>query len=326
VPAKQTTRSRSKRRFAASLTGALILFGLLVYGLVLGHVELVVDHIEPIVGFLGTGPGVLLSVIVAVLFLWTSRAGQPKSKPDQAALSSRFDRERQRLKSALQEDKRGRKRLKLALREGERELERLKAELREGERERERLKVELREGEREQERLRAEQLEGAGELERLREDLRKCLQEHERERERLNSEIEQLGAERYALKEKVTTYESRVTLKQALNAAYVDGFHLRGRTSSHRRRTSRGRKPNDEAAAKWAIRTSELIKEALGEGEARHFLGASQFRPGDSSLAKEHMQLDAHLKQLAALIERVDSLQPLELRAGFKEQELVSSR
>lgn len=284
------------------------------------------DYVGPVVAFLGTGPGVLLSVIVAVLFLWTPRTRQPKNKAGQDALSSRFDRERQRLNSALKEDKQGRERLKSALRERERELERLKAELREGERDRERLKVELREGEREREQLKAELQEGAGELERLRLDLQECLQEHERERERLNSEIEQLAAERHALKEKVTTYESRVTLKQALNAAYVDGFHLRGRTSSHRRRTGRGRKPNDEAAAKWAIRTSELIKEALGEGEARHFLGAGELRSGDSSLAQEQKQLDAHLKQLAALIERVDSLQPLELRAGFKKQELVSSR
>ena len=300
MPAKQISQSRSKKGFAAALVGALILFGLVTYGLVsvLGRVKLVVDYVGPIVGFLGTGPGVLLSVIVAVLFLWRSRARQPKSKPRQDALSSRFDRERQRLNSALQEDKRGRKRLKLALREGEREVERLKAEL----------------------------LEGAGELERLRAGLQECLQEHERERERLNSEIEQLGAERYTLKEKVTTYESRVTLKQALNAAYVDGFHLRGRASSHRRRNGRGGKPNDKVAATWAIRTSELIKEALGEGEARQFLSASQFNPGDSSLAKEQKQLDAHLKQLSELIERVDFLQPLELRADFREQELVNTR
>lgn len=300
MPAKQTSQSRSKKGFAAALVGVLILFGLVTYGLVsvLGHVKLVVDYVGPIVGFLGTGLGVLLSVIVAVLFLRRSRARQPRSKPRQDALSSRFDRERQRLNSALQEDKRGRKRLKLALREGEREVERLKAELREGERERERLRAGLQE----------------------------CLQEHERERERLNSEIEQLGAERYTLKEKVTTYESRVTLKRALNAAYVYGFHLRGTTSSHRSRNGRGGKPNDEVAATWAIRTSELIKEALGEGEARQFLGASQFNPGDSSLAKEQKQLDTHLKQLSELIERVDSLQPLELRADFREQELVNSR
>jgi hypothetical protein len=143
----------------------------------------------------------------------------------------------------------------------------------------------------------------------------------------LNSEIEELRAERRVLKEKVRAYESRVTLKQALNAAYVDGLHLRGRTSNHRRRTGRGRRPNDGAAAKeWAIRTSELIKGALGEGEARRFLGVDGLGAGGSSLPEERKQLDDHLKRLFELIERVDSLEPLELRADFKEQELVDSR
>ena len=329
MPTRQTSPSHSKRGSAATLMGTAILFSLLIYGVatVFGDVELLVNYVGPIVGFLGSGPGVLLSVLVAVLLLWSSRTRHPESKLGHAERSSRFDRERQRLKSAVQERKRERQRLKSALREAEQELARLKTELRGGERERERLKAKLLASERERELLRAEPLDSGRELERLRSDLRECLKRYERERERLNSEIEELRAERRVLKEKVRAYESRVTLKQALNAAYVDGLHLRGRTSNHRRRTGRGRRPNDGAAAKeWAIRTSELIKGALGEGESRRFLGVNGLGSGGSSLPEERKQLDDHLKRLFELIERVDSLEPLELRGDFKEQELVDSR
>jgi hypothetical protein len=299
---------------------------------VFGDVQFVVNYVGPIVGFLGTGPGVLLSVTLAVLLLWSSSSSrtrrQPASEPGRGALLSRFYRERHRQKLVKQEGKQEHQRLKSALREAEQELKRLKAELLEDERERELLKAKLLKGERERELLRAELLEDEQQREGLRSRLQECLEEHERERQRLESEIEELGAERDALKEKVTSYESRLTLKRALNSAYVEGLHLRARTSNHRRRrTSRTRRPKDEAAAKkWAIRTSELIKEALGEGEARHFLGVEGFGSDDSSLAREQKQLDEHLKRLSELIERVDSLEPLELRASFKEQELADSR
>jgi chromosome segregation ATPase len=326
---RRSSLSRSKRGFIAALLGALILLGLLLYGLapILGRLKKpVVDYLGPIVVFFGTGPGVLLSVTLAVLLiLWALRTRQPESKPSSAGSSSRVDRERQRLESALQEGKLHRKRLKLAQHEGEREREQLRAELREGERERERLRAELRTSERERERLESELRASVRELERLKASLQENLQEHERERESLKSEIEQLRAERYTLEEKLTTYDSRVALKQALNAAYWDGLHLRRRTPSHRRGTGRGRGPNDEAAAKWAIRTSELIKEALGEGEARRFLGVYSSGSGEPSATERQEQLDERLKWLAELIQRVDSFEPLELQAGFQVQERLKS-
>jgi DNA repair exonuclease SbcCD ATPase subunit len=336
---------RSKRGYAAALSGLLILLGLLVYGLVLAlrHVEPVADYAGPIVSFLGTGPGVLLAVVGAVLLiLWALRARSPESKPDHAARSPASERKREPMKSALQEGGRERERLWSELREGERERERLRSKLREGERERERLRSQLREGKQELERLRSTLQEGRRERERLRSKLREGEREHERlkselregrqererlesalqegepERERLKSENERLRAERDTLKEKVTTYDNRMVLKQALDAAYRDSLHLREISTSRRRKTSRGRTPNDEAAAKWAIRTSELIKEGLGEGEARRFLGVDVHRSEASSATEEQKRLDGRLHRLAELIQRVDSLQPLELQPGFK--------
>ena len=313
--------SRSKRGFVVALLGALILFGLLLYGLAstLGRLKPAVDYIGPIVEFLGTGPGVLLSVTVAVLLiLWASYTRQLKSKANPTASSSRIDRERQRLQAELQESKLQRERMQSTLHEGERKREQLKAQLREGAQERERLRVELRTSEREREQLKAQLREGAQEREWLRANLQVDLQEHGREREWLKSEIEQLRAERHALEEKLTTYDNRVALKQALDAVYWDGLHMRRRTPSHRRGTSRGRRPNDEAAAKWAIRTSELIKEALGEEQARRFLGVNDRRLGDSSATERQEELEQRLKWLAGLIQRVDSFEPLELKAGFQ--------
>ena len=118
---------RSKGGFTVALMGALILFGLLIYGLVsvLRNVEAIAKYIGPIVYFLGTGPGVLLSVAVAVLLiLWALRPQQPKRKPGYAALSFRPDREYERLKSDLQESEREQERLQATLQEGERERER----------------------------------------------------------------------------------------------------------------------------------------------------------------------------------------------------------
>ena len=53
--------------------GALVLLGNAIYGLisVLGHVDVAVNYGVPVVDFLGTGPGVLLTVAAAVvLILW----------------------------------------------------------------------------------------------------------------------------------------------------------------------------------------------------------------------------------------------------------------
>jgi septal ring factor EnvC (AmiA/AmiB activator) len=242
---------RSKRGYVATLTGTLILLGLLVYGLVLalGHVELVVDYVGPMVSFLGTGPGVLLSVAAAVLLiLWALRARRPESKPGHGARSPESERKREPLKSTLQGVRRERERLRSELRESEREHKRLKSELREGEQELQRLRSTLQESRRERERLRSKLREGEREHERLESELRESKQKLERlrsalqegERERLKSENERLRAEKDALKEKVTIYDNRMRLKQALNAAYRDGLHLREISTGRRRRTSRG--------------------------------------------------------------------------------------
>jgi hypothetical protein len=264
---------RSKGGFTVALMGALILFGLLIYGLVsvLGHVEVIVKYIGPVVYFLGTGPGVLLSVAVAVLLiLWALRPPRPKRKPGHAAPAFKPDREYERLKSDLQESEREQERLQVALQEGERERERLKSDL----------------------------------------------QQSKQERKRLQAENKRLKAERDELKRKTTVYDNRVILKQALNAAYWEGLHLRGRKPSE-----------DEAAAKkWAIRTNELIKGALGESEARRFLATNGYRSGDSSATEEQKQLDRRLNRLSELIQRVDSLQPLDLRPDFEGQEWINLR
>jgi chromosome segregation ATPase len=326
---RRSSLSWSKRGFVAVLLGALILFGLLLYGLasISGRLIPVVDYVSSIVNFLGTGPGVLLSVIVAVLLiLWASHIRQSRNKINPITPSSRAARERQRLSSALQESELRRKQLKLALREGELEREQLKEELQEGQRKRDRLRVELRVGERERERLELELREGKRDLERQRANLQAELQKHDQERKRLRSEIEQLRTERRTFEEKLTTYDSRIALKRKLNAAYWEGLQLRRRTLSHRRATSRRRRPSDEAATKWAIRTSELIKEALGEGQARRFLGANGGRSSDSSATERQEQLDERLKWLAELIQRVDSFEPLELEAGFQSQEQLRSQ
>jgi chromosome segregation ATPase len=200
------------------------------------------------------------------------------------------------------------------MQEREEELEQLRAELREGKRERERLKSQLQESKRTQEQLGLE----LKEAEQIHQLLRPSHQEDEQKREQLKSENERLRAERDALEQEVTAYDRRRILKQELNAAHRDGLYLRGRTSSHRRRAGRGRVPTDEAAAKWAIRTSELIKEALGEGEARGFLGVSGQSLGDPSVSEEQKLLNERLYRLSELIRRVDSLQhPVELRPDF---------
>jgi len=250
--------------------------------------------------------------------------------------SSESERERVRLRSVLREGEREQEWLRSKLQKGERERERLRSKLREGEGEQERLRSELREGKRERQRLRWELQKGEGEQERLRSELREAERERERlrldpqdderERERLKSENEWLRAERDELKAKVTVHESRVALRQALGTAYRDGLHLRGRTPGRRRKTSRGTTHDDEAAAKWAIRTNELIKEALGEGEARRFLGADGRRAGDLSATEEQKRLNDRLNRLSELIQRVNSLQPLELQPSFKDQERVGSQ
>lgn len=340
MPTQRSSQSQSKRGFAVILVGTLILLGLLIYGLVsvLGHVELVVEYIGPVVSFLGTGPGVLLCVAIALLLiLWALRTRR-KSDPGYGTSSTESERERARLRSVVREGEREREWLRLELQKSEREIERLKSKLQKGERERERLKSETQKGKRERERLRAALREDEREIERLRLELQKGAQElerlrsepqeDERERKRLESENEQLRAERDALKEKVTIHDSRIALKQALNSAYRDGLHLRGSggTHSRRRSISRERVPNDEAAAKWAIRANELIKEALGEGEARRFLGTDSRRLEDPSTTEEQKQLNGRLNRLSELIQRVDSLQPLELRPGFfNGRERVSS-
>ncbi len=321
--------SRSKWGVIASLLGTLILFGLLLYVLTstFGHLKPVANYVGSRMDFLGTGPGVLLSVTVAVLLiLGASRTRRPKSNANPAASSSRLDRERQRLKAELQEGQLQRERVKSALQEGERERERLKADLREGAQERVRLRAELRRGEHEREQLKANLREGKRELEWLRTNLQEGLQVHEQERERLKSEIEQLRVQRQELEQKLTIYNSRVTLKQALDAAYWDGLHLRRRTRSHRRRTGHGRGRNDEAAAKWAMRTSELIKDALDEGQARRFLGVNGGRSDDLSATERQEKLDERLRWLAELIQRVDSFEPLELANVLQNQERFRSR
>ena len=148
----------------------------------------------------------------------------------------------------------------------------------------------------------------------------------EQEYERLRSENERLRAESDALQAKVAAQDSRVALRQMLSAAYRDGLHLRGKTPGRRRRASRGRVPDDEVAAKWAIRTNELIKEALGEGEARRFLGANGRKSGDLSATEEQKRHNDRLNRLSELIQRVNSLQPLELQPGFKDRERVGSK
>ena len=332
---KRSSLSRSKWGFATALLGASILFVLLLYGLAstLGRLEPVVDHVVSIVNFLGTGPGVLLSVTVAMLLiLWASRTRQTKSKGNSATTSSsRLDRERQRLQAELQESKLQRERMKTTLQEGEQEREQLKAKLREAEQERERSKAQLRAGEQEREQLKAKLREGERVFEllttNLQEDLKENLQDQERERQWLKSEIEQLRAERQALEEKLTTYDRRVALKQALDAAYWDGLHLRRRAPSHRRGIDRRRRFDDEAATKWAIRTSELITEALGEGQARRFLGVNGRRSDEESSATESQEeLDQRLKWLAELIQRVDSFEPLELETSFQAHERFRPR
>ncbi len=279
---------RSKRGLAAVLTG--VLFALLVYSLSSGlgpQVDVVADYVGPIVGSLETAPGILLGVAAAVIFVLLGlRTRRPNGRRGRAAPPLEFLRERKQLKSALQEGNRKHQQLRSQLRVSERELERLKA----------------------------------------------ALQEGEREREQLESENERLRAENAALGEKVSVYDKRVTLKQALDATYRDGLQLRGGTTTRRtvnggRRTSRRRTFDDEAATKWAIRTSELIKEALGESASRRFLGAdSQKLSGDPSTTEEQKRIDGRLFRLSELIQQVDSLQPLELQDGFKDQDRIPSR
>ena len=190
------------------------------------------------------------------------------------------------------------------------------------------MKSALQEGNRKHQRLRSQLRKSERELERL----KSALQEGERERERLDSENEQLRAEKAALEEKVSVYDRRVTLKQALDAAYRDGLQLRGGTTTRKtanggRRTSRRRTFDDEAATKWAIHTNELIKEALGESASRRFLGADgQKLSGDPSTTEEQKQIDGRLYRLSELIQQVDSLQPLELQEGFKDRAGILSR
>ncbi len=270
--------------------------------------------------------------VAVFLILRALRARGSKSEPGYAVSSSEPERERARLRSALRESEREREGLRSELQKSERERERLRSKLREGEREREGLRSELREGKRERQRLRSELQKSEREQEQLRSELQKGEQERPRsdpredEQERLRSENERLRAERDALEAKVTAHEDRVALRQALGTAYRDGLHLRGRTPGRRRKTGRGRTFDDEAAAKWAIRTSELIKETLGEGEARRSLGADGRRAGDLSATEEQKRLNDRLNRLSELIQRVNSLQPLELQPGFEDRERAGSQ
>jgi myosin heavy subunit len=311
--------------------GTSILLALSVYGVVtvFGNEHFLVDYVWPVVSFLGTGAGVLVSVSVALLLLGASRTQYSKSKPGYVVSSSEADRERIRLQAALREVEREREHLGSQLQESKRklerlmtkmhqrdeELERLGSKLRDGKRERERLKSQLQEIKRERERLSSE----LREAERVLQWLRSSPQEDEQERQWLKSENERLRAERDALEEKMKTQDKRITLKQALNAAYRDGLYLSGKTPTHRRRGNSDRRRNDEGAARWAIRTGELIKEALGEDEARRFLGVDAQSSEDPNTTEEQKRLNGRLNRLSELIQRVDSLHPLELRPNFVE-------
>ena len=326
---RRSSPSRSKRGPTVRLMGTSILLALSVYGVVsvFGDEKLVVGYVWPIVSFLGTGAGVLVSVGVALLLLGAPRTRRSKSDLGYVVPSSEAERECVQVKAALREGDRERERLKSQLQESQRKLERLRTKMQERDGERERLGSELRDGKRERERLRSQLQESKREREQLRSELqeaervlawlRSSPQEDGRERERLKSENERLRAERDALKEKIKAQDRRVTLKQALSAAYRDGLYLRGRTPTHRRRGNRGRTHNDGGAAKWAIRTGELIKEALGEGEARRFLGVDAHSSDDSSVTEEQKRLNGRLNRLSELIQRVDSLHPLEIRPDF---------
>ncbi len=76
---------------------------------------------------------------------------------------------------------------------------------------------------------------------------------------------------------------------------------------------------------KWERRTSELIAEALGQGEATSFL-INDENVEDRRATQLQLRVANRVHRLGELMDRVDSTEPLELKSGFDGREWVSKR
>jgi len=101
------------------ILGAVVLLGNAIYGLisVLGHVDVAVNYGVPVVDFLGTGPGVLLTVAAAVVLILWAISQQGETKPANAILAPESRQDDQQLATRLQASERESERLKKELEE-----------------------------------------------------------------------------------------------------------------------------------------------------------------------------------------------------------------
>ncbi len=83
---------------------------------------------------------------------------------------------------------------------------------------------------------------------------------------------------------------------------------------------------DEENFGRWEGRAHELIKDALGEDEARLFLTAEKGYEEGPSTTPFEARAGSRISRLATVMMRVDSLKPLNLRPGFDGKDWVSRR
>jgi hypothetical protein len=118
-----------------------------------------------------------------------------------------------------------------------------------------------------------------------------------------------------APEEKPTPQENRVLLYKALTDSLEEGLLFLDDPDYY----------EVDVIEDWEKRTSELIAEALGQGEVNTFLLYDE-NVEDPSATPLQLRVANRLQRLHQLIDRVDSLEPLELQSSFDGREWVSKR
>ena len=83
---------------------------------------------------------------------------------------------------------------------------------------------------------------------------------------------------------------------------------------------------DEENFGRWEGRAHELIKDALGEDEARLFLTAEEGSEAWTDVTPYQARARSRISRLATVMMRVDSLKPLGLRPEFDGEDWVSRR
>lgn len=137
--------------------------------------------------------------------------------------------------------------------------------------------------------------------------------ERQLENQKLSKENENLKKAVGSYAETAKYWTNRRLLKTALGEVYKHGLFWKGH------------EPTDTNLKNWTERTHALIKASVGEEQADLFLEDQQM-PGMPDKTEANRWMDQRLQRLADLMQRVDSLRPLELQTDFNGHEWVSKR